>query len=76
MNKPTRGPVQAGENQWVDEGEDRTPEDKTIKYRKTQRTRPKAEMVKITCGGCNKDVEVPASLPRSKYYRCERCSGN
>jgi hypothetical protein len=65
--------VRAGKNTWVDEGEAKNPEDQKIVVKKTARVRPKATMVEVVCSVCNRKVNVPSSLQRSDYYRCERC---
>ena len=68
-----RKPVRARENSWVDTGEERQ-EDKIVKTA-TVTKRPKAVPVDVVCSTCHRTVKVPPSLPRTEYYRCERCIG-
>lgn len=71
-----RIPVKAGINTWVDD--ETVPQDdfdKKIIRSKPVELRPKATNKKIKCSICNREVEIPASLQVSNYYRCERCIG-
>lgn len=66
--------VKSKGNVWVDTGEERT-EDKIVKTI-TPRVRGKRQFkIKIMCDVCKREVEVSSSLPRTEFYRCERCVG-
>lgn len=71
-----RVPVKAGVNTWTDDGgvplEDF---DKKVVRQKPTDFRPMASKKKIRCSICAREVEIPASLPTTDYYRCERCIG-
>jgi hypothetical protein len=71
--KPRRSIVQAGENTWVDEGEDR--HIKTPEIKRTPRNRSAPKMREVKCSACGKVSKINAGLVFGEYYRCERCIG-
>ena len=71
--RPRRSSVQAGENTWVDEGEDR--HIKTPEVNKTPRNRPAPRKKEVKCSACGKVSTINASLVFGEYYRCDRCIG-
>lgn len=71
--KPRRSIVQAGENTWVDEGEDR--HIKTPEIKRTPRNRSAPQMREVKCSACGKVSKINAGLVFGEYYRCDRCIG-
>lgn len=71
--KPRRSIVQAGENTWVDEGEDR--HIKTPEIKRTPRNRSAPKMREVKCSACGKVSKINAGLVFGEYYRCDRCIG-
>ena len=69
--KPSKQPVRARENQWVDTGEDRHIE--TPEVAMTPRNRQPPKMKKVTCTKCGTTETVNESVLCGEFYRCSRC---
>lgn len=69
--KTNRSPVKYQDNQWQDNGEHRE-EDKIVKTR-SERKREPFKKIDIRCDVCGSINQVSSNLPRTNYYRCERC---
>ena len=68
--------VKAGKNTWTDTGEEKDGLDAKIqRTAKVNLQRGQAKMVDVVCSACHKTVQVPGSLPRTSYYRCDGCIG-
>ena len=64
--------VQAKENTWVDEGEDR--DIKTPEAKRTPRNRTPPQKVTVVCSACGKSFEEDKRFVFGEFTRCSSCA--
>jgi hypothetical protein len=72
-SKKGKSEVQAGKNEWIDEGELR--DVTTPDFEKTPRRRSPPKKVHVECHLCGKTFKSDPRYSYGEFYRCNKCIG-